>query len=449
MKEKQQKFILNDNLWKVMVQLSWPAVIAMVLYGLNTVFDAIFVGRYVGETALAGVSIAYPLSQISLGLGSLVGVGGGAALSIALGANDKKTQERLMGNVNYLSIITAIVYTIVGLILSTEMVKIMGGRGEVSVLGDSYYRITVIGSIFWIYGLAGNMVVRAEGKMKSAAVMMGLGLIVNIIANYILIVIFELGVEGAAWGTNIGMFVYSLTNWIYFGKGFSSFKTKVFSVYRDKVIVKQILSLGISSLIMSVMSVVQGVVVLNAISKYGTVSNLAFYGAVYRIFTFSLTPIFGLMRALQPVAGINYGAKKYDRAISAFKIFAIASTVLTLPFWIVSMVSPNSILGLMLPGQTFPSTDIGYFRIYMGILPLISIVFMAMTFFPAIDKGKPAAVIGIVRQVVLYIPVMLIVPKLIGVAGVYYGSFAIDTIIVLWTGVLVKKEFNILRGNCN
>ena len=120
--EKQKQFILTSNLWKVMFQLSWPAVIAMVLYGLNAVIDAIFVGRFVGETALAGVSLAYPLTQISLGVGSLTGVGAGSALSIALGSQDRKTQERLMGNVNWISLVSTVVYMVIGLTFSTTAV---------------------------------------------------------------------------------------------------------------------------------------------------------------------------------------------------------------------------------------------------------------------------------------------------------------------------------------
>ena len=90
----QKEMILKDNLWKVMWTLSWPAVIGMVLHGLNTVFDAIFVGRFVGETALAGVSIAYPLSQFSVGIGSMIGVGAGSLLSIVIGSNDTATQKK-------------------------------------------------------------------------------------------------------------------------------------------------------------------------------------------------------------------------------------------------------------------------------------------------------------------------------------------------------------------
>lgn len=444
-KEKEKRMILSDNLWRVMFNLSWPAVIAMVLFGLNSVFDAIFVGRFVGETALAGVSIAYPLSQLSMGVGSLIGVGAGSALSIALGADDKRTQERLLGNVNYLSLISTVIFIIVGLLFSTEFIKIMGGEGEALRLGDSYFRITIIGAFFWIYGLAANMIVRSEGKMKSAALMMGFGLLVNVVANYTLIVIFKMGVEGAAWGTNIAMFVYTLAGWVYFGKGFASFKTKVLTISRDKDIVKSILSMGIPSFIMVVMSLVQAVLIFNALSNYGSNLDIAFYGVAYRIFTFILTPVFGLMRALQPAIGINYGAKNNQRVISSFKIFGLVATILILPFWLISMLAPASIISMMMPGQMFSVSELTNFRVYMALLPLLPIIFMGMTLFPAIDKGKISAILGIVRQLVFYVPVMLILPRFTGVSGVYYGTFAIDFLMVLWTVFLVKKEFKILR----
>lgn len=445
-KDKQKQMILRENLWKVMFRLSWPAVIAMVLYGLNSVFDAIFVGRFVGETALAGVSLAYPLSQITLGIGSLIGVGAGSALSIALGADDRDTQKKLMANVNFLSIVTCVIYMICGWFLAEVLVKVMGGVGEPMELGKVYFQITVIGSLFWIHGLAGNMIVRAEGKMKSAAVMMGLGLVVNIIANYILIVILDMGVVGAAWGTNLGMLVYTISGLLYFAKGKVSFEAHPFRISRDKKILRSIISMGMPSFIMSIMNLVQAIVVFNALSKYGTIYDLAFYGAVYRIFTLLLTPIFGLMRALQPVIGINYGAEKNERVIEGFKVFAISSMLLMLPFWLVIMFTPQTVIGFMFPNKIFDGASLFNFRVYMGVLPILPIVFMAMTFFPAIDKGKPAAVLGIARQLVFFVPVMLILPKLYGVKWVYLGTMGIDVVITAWMFILVKKEFNILRS---
>ncbi len=448
-KERQKQFILTGNMWKVMIDLSWPAVVAMVLYGMNSMLDVFFVGRYVGETALAGVSVAYPLSQISVGFGSLLGTGAGAVLSIALGARDKTTQDKLLGNLNLLSIAMTAVYMLLGLLLSSRMLQVMGAAGEELLLGDRYFRITIIGAFFWIYGLAGNMIVRAEGRMKMAAVMMGGGLLVDVAAKYLLVVIFPLGVEGAAWATNIGMLAYTVIGWFYFGKGFASFRSKLVSIRWDRDIGTSILRLGMSAFIMSIMSLVQSVFVFNALAKYGTTADIAFYGVVYRIFTFLLTPIFGLMRALQPAVGINYGAGQYERVIRAYKLFAVAALVLTLPFWLLSMAVPGQVLGMMLKEQAFTEIQLMCFRIYMAILPLLSFIFMAMTLFPSIDKGKPAALIGIARQLVFYVPVMLLVPVWLGVPGIYYGSFAIDAVIVLWTLLMVKKEFNMLRQRIN
>jgi putative MATE family efflux protein len=445
-KEIQKNMILKNNMWSVSFKLAWPAVIAMVLYGLNTVFDAFFVGRYVGETALAGVSLAYPLTQITLGIGSLVGVGAGSALSIALGENDKDTQRKILGNANYLNILFSIIFMVFALFLSTNLVRIMGGTGEELAYGASYFRITVFGTFFWIAGLAGNMIVRAEGKMKTAAVMMAAGLIVNIVANYILIVNMNMGVEGAAIGTNIGMAVYTLTSLIYFAGKNSSFESNPFSIRRDKKITKAIMSMGIPSMIMSVMSLIQAIVVLNAITKYGTTSDVAFYGVAFRLFTLMLTPIFGLMRALQPVVGINYGAKQYLRVIESFKVFAVVATGLMLPFWILMMVAPSVPLNLMLPEKIFASSDLLNFRVFMALLPILPIIFMAMTFFPAINNGKVASIIGIARQIVFYVPVMILLPKFLGVQWVYFGAFLIDLIIILWTVMLVKKEFGALRN---
>ena len=446
-KDKQKKMILNNNLWKVMINISWPAVIAMVLYGLNSVFDAIFVGRFVGESALAGVSLAYPLSQLTLGLGSLIGVGAGSALSIALGANDKDTQKKLLGNVNYLSILVSIVYIIFALLFSKSLVRVMGGTGEILALGNAYFRITVIGTLFWVHGLAGNMIVRAEGKMKSAAIIMGIGVIVNVIANYILIVVMNMGVEGAAWGTNLGMLVYTVVGLYYFKRGKASFETDAFTIRKDKKVFKDILSMGIPSFIMTVMSLIQAIVVFNALSRVGSAYDLALYGAIYRIFTFLLTPVFGLMRALQPVIGINYGAKKYGRVIKSFKIFAIGATVMMLPFWLIIMAAPKAVLGLMFTSRVFDAASLLYFRVHMMLLPILPVMFMMMTFYPAINKGKPAAIIGIARQLIFYVPVMLILPRMFGIQWVYYGTFLIDFVIILAVIVLVKKEFNILRNH--
>lgn len=441
----EKKMILEDNLWRVCMKLSLPAVIAMVLFGLNVIFDAIFVGRYVGEKALAGVSIVYPLTQIPLGLGTLVGVGAGSYLSVLIGENNLEIQRKLMGNTNLIIIILGVLMTVLGLIFMNPLLKLMGAEGRVLDFAVDYFRVALFGSILWIGGIGYNMIVRAEGRMKTAAIMMGIGLLINVIANYIFIVIFDWGVKGAAWGTNIGMFVYMLLFWIYCIRGKASFETNAFTLRADKKIHQEIISLGFPSLLMSILSVIQGIIMLRALNVYGTTEDVAFYGVAFRLFNFFLTPIYGLMRALQPTVGINFGAKKMERVISSYKIYVVVSLLIMLPLWLISMIKPVMMLHLMLPEASFTKQEIFNYRILISLAPFLTIVLNAMTFYPAIKKPKPAAIIGLARQVFLFIPLMIILPMYFGIAAIYWGSFLIDAFLTLVIVIILRKEFKILR----
>lgn len=444
-KSKEQDLILNGGIWNMMWRLSWPAIIAMVLYGLNVVVDGIFVGRYVGETALAGVTVVYPITQIPLGIGSLIGVGAGSWLSILIGEKDYERQQRLIGNVNSLIIITGILTTALGLVLLNPLLNLLGAYGNERQYAIDYISIALYGSIFWIGGLAYNMVIRAEGRMGTAAWMMGLGLVVNIICNYILMAVLKMGVKGAAWGTNIGMFIYALLFFIYAARGKASFDTNAHKILAESDMLKEILSLGFPSFLMSIMYVIQSLVIMKALNSYGTSSDLALYGSVSRLFNLFLTPIYGLMRALQPAIGINYGAENYERVIKSFKVFAFAAFILMLPLYILSIAFPPMMLGLMLPDRVFRPNEIAWFRIFISIAPFLPIMFMGMTFWPAVKKPKPAGILGIARQVLLYIPAMMILPKHFGIGWIYKGSFVIDFLLCIIVVLLIAKEFNALR----
>lgn len=446
-KEQQKEFILNGNLWKVLFDLSWPAVAAMVLYGMNNMLDAVFVGRFAenAKAAVAGISLAYPLTMIALGLGSLIGTGAGSLLSIVLGAKDEETQKKLIGNVHYLTIIISIAVAVLGVLFADKLLYIMGGRGDALAEGTAYLKTTFYGSFFWVYGLGANMIVRAEGKMKSAALIMAIGLAVNAAANYVFIVLLGMGVTGAAIGTNIGMAVYSLAGIIYFASGKTSFHCKAFSINRDKKIIKQIILMGMPSLIMNVMFIISGAFVFNALEATGGEEAVALYGVTFRYFNFLLTPIFGLMRALQPVTGINFGAERNDRVITSFKQFWFTATALIFPFWLVLMIIPEAAINLMLKEITVTAEHVRFFRIAVLVLPFMPAIFMGLTFFPSINKGSIASTVAILRQVLLYIPAMLIVPRFFGLAGIYYAGFCIEILCIAGMLIMIKREFHLLR----
>jgi len=442
----QKELILNGNLTKIMWNLSLPAIVAMVLYGLNAFMDTVYIGQLMNETALSGVALAYPLTTITLGLGAWAGTGAGNLLSIALGDKNKKTERLLMSNATLLMLVSSFVFAIPAYYFAEELIVLMGGSGVMKMYGVTYLKTTLFVAPLWVYGLGLNFMVRAEGKMKKAAFMMTYGLVVNLILTPIFIKYGDFGVEGAAWATNIGMLIYCLVGYFYFKKGNTSFDANIHSLQYNKKVFFDILKMGFPGLIMSLMGLIQAIVVFNALSKYGTADDIAFFASANRILLFLMTPLFGLMRALQPVIGINYGAQQYKRVKNSLLLFTKTGFWFVFPFWLLLTIFPEQSLSLMLPKMTFGTNTLWYFRVYMAVIPFLPLVFMALTYFPAIENPKPASLLAIARQLVLYIPLMIFLPKWFGIKGIYYGATVIDILITLCIIQLLYKSFKTLHN---
>lgn len=429
-----------------MWRLALPAIAAMVLFGLNAFMDTVFIGQLLDETALSGVALAYPFSGLLMGLGSWAGTGAGNLLSIVIGKNDEEKQRKILGNSILFALIITIIFAVPAYLFAGQLIALMGGTGIIHAYGTEYLQIVLLAAPLAVLGLSLNFVIRAEGKMKEAARIMSYGLGVNLILTPIFIHYLEWGVAGAAWATNIGMLIYCLSGYVYFRRGKASFDAQIHNLRYDKSITNSIIRMGFPGFIMSIMGLVQAIVVFNAITHVGTEEDLAFFAGANRILLFLMTPLFGLMRALQPVIGINFGAEQYGRVKESFILFTKTGFYLVAPFWLGLTLFPEACMQLVLPDIQFLPHDAFNLRIYMLVLPMLPFVFMALTFFPAINQEKYGSIIGMARQVVFYVPVMLILPNLFGVEWVYYGSTVIDVVVTIWMVVVVVKLFRKLSA---
>lgn len=439
-----KRFILEGPMHTVMWRLSLPGIVGMLLFGLNQLIDAVFVGNYISETALGGVSLSLPLAQLFLGLGGMVGTGAASLLSIALGAGDRETQRRLLPNMNALSLCIALVTMVLGLLFSAPLVRLMGGYGQLFQYGNSYLRVIILGAFFPVWGLGGNFLIRSEGKMGKAMGFAAIGLVGNIVLNYLFIRVFSWGVVGAAWATNAGMMIYSLTNLLYFSSKAPSFDARVLSLRFDKKIFPRIASLGLPSMILQLMTLVQQLVAYRLIVSHGDVGDVAFFGSVLRIFFVANLPIIGMMRSLQPVVGMNFGAGLFSRVRASVRSFALAMTGISSLVWIVLLLFPRLVLSSMLPDHLFLSREIFYFRLYMSVLPLLPAMFITMSYLPSVGKSTAVSILGLSRQILLFIPAALVLSAVFGLSGVYYSLFAADIIISLVAMLLLLRDLRSL-----
>ncbi len=435
------RLILTGHPWRVMWAMSWPAVLVMILFGLNSVLDAVYIGQLIGQQALAGAVLAYPITQLTLGLGSLAGIGGGVALSIAIGRNDRELMRCLPGTALAIAAVVSLGYALFGAGLAEPLVQGMGARDELIPIAASYLRASALGGIGAIAGLTLNMLLRGEGKMKLAAAYMAIGLLANIVLTPIFIVVFDWGVAGAAWATNIGGALGGVLVWRRFAKGRASYPVNARYVGLHPALRARIVKLGTPAMISSSMGLVQAIVVFNMLSRIGDEADIAFFGAAWRVLIFMLTPLFGLMRAYQPVAGINYGAGNWQRIEQTYWTFVTAGALMIIPVWAMMSLFPEHTLALMLPDTVFSAIDLHHFRVLLLVLPVLPIVFTALALLPAVEQPGKATLVSVTRQLFLYVPVILLLPKVLGISGIYYGATAIDFLCTLWLAWIVLHLF--------
>lgn len=441
---KNREELINGNMFTLLLKLSIPGIIGMLVIGLYNLCDAIFVGKLVGETALAAVSISSPFTFINNCIAVLIGVGSSSILSRAIGSKDDKIINEILGNLILSVLVLSLAVTILGCLFLENLLRFSGATGEILKSGINYLRIVYIGSFFVNFSQSANMLIRGEGKMKEAMSIMAVGAILNIILDPIFIRTLNFGVEGAAIATIIAQIIQALVTFIYFKRNKSILSVNKLKFAFD--LMPEILSVGGSAAMMQLMYLVQQTALYKLTSIYGGDEQLVLMGVALRILMFTFIPIWGIGQGLQPIVGMNFGAKKYDRVKDAVKIFSIASTIFIGILWGFYMLRPRVVLSWFINDKTIIENGYEFFRLMFLTFPVSGLIVMSMTFFQSIGKGGKSALITILKQVILFMPIAIILTKIIGIKGTWLSSSVTDAIVFVLSLVLLAMEFKKLNN---
>lgn len=439
MSDKREE-LLTKSITSLMFKLCTPAIIGMVVIGLYSFMDGVFAGQLIGENAMAAISVSFPITLFNNGIATLVGVGSASVLSRAIGKNDQKTIDKIMGNLVANILLFSTIVMVIGLIFTKQLLQVTGAQGEILEFAVRYLRIVFWGSIFVNFTQSANMVMRGEGLMKKAMTIMGIGAALNIILDPILIkVMGERGIEGAAIATVISQIIQAIITLYYYMK--QSKVVKIHKIQFAKELQKEMAAVGISAMMMQVLTIVQQTLMYRMSSKYGGDAQVILMGATLRIQMFAFIPLWGMSQGLQPVVGTNYGAKKYDRVKKATNIFIIGSTVLASLFWIPIEIIPHKILGLFIKDNEIVMLGITNFRALFSVFFLSGVIIMLITFFQAIGNGKAAGNMVLFRQIILFVPAILLLARVFGLPAVWFTQPIVDVIIVLFGIMSAVKEY--------
>lgn len=438
-----QKHLGDAPIGKLLLQYSIPAIIGMVVNALYNIVDRMFIGNIpdIGSLAITGVGITMPIMTIVLAFGMLIGIGTTANISLNLGKGNRTTAEKLLGNAFTLSIIVGLAIAITGTIFTNPILNLFGASENTLFYAKEYIGIILLGCTFNILSFALNSTVRADGNPKMSSITMVIGCGANIILDYLFIFVLNLGVKGAALATIISQAITFFIILYYYTAGNSNLKLKIENFKLKKHLVTMTFAIGIAPFATQIANSLVQVIANNALKTYGSDLAIGAMTVISSLNIIFMMPIFGINQGCQPIIGFNYGAKKYERAKEAFKYATIAACVICIIGFISIQCFPTQIISLFNNDPELTTLAIKGIRIYLLMMPVVGINIVATSYYQSIGKAKISMFVSLLRQVILLIPFTIILPKFIGLDGVWAAGACADSLSVIITLILLKKEF--------
>ena len=425
---------------KLLIKQAVPASIGILVMSLNILVDTIFVGNWIGSTAIAAINVVLPVSFFIAALGMSIGIGGSSIISRALGANNAVKALKVFGNQITLTLLLTISMVIFGLIYINSIIPAFGGQGAIFEPAKIYYKIVLYGVPVLALSMMGNTVIRAEGKPKFAMYAMLIPSVGNLILDYVFINLLDLGMAGAAWATTGSYFLcLAFIVWFFLSKH-SELKLNFSHLGLNKNIVIEISSLGFVTLARQAVVSITYLFMNNILFDLGGETSVTAYAIVGRMLMFALFPVFGVTQGFLPIAGYNYGAQQYNRVKKTiYTAISYAAGLATLVF-ILLMIFPEAITRLFTSDANVIAQTPSAMRWVFAATPIIAIQLIGAAYFQAVGKAIPALLLTLTRQGFFFIPLILILPKFYGEIGVWISFPIADVLSTIVTAFFLKRE---------
>ena len=429
---------------KALLALGIPTMIGMLINALYSLVDTYFVGG-LGTDQMGAVTVAFPLGQIVVGLGLLFGNGAAAYLSRLLGRGDKDTANKVASTAIYSGVSIGAIVILFSIIFLEPILKQAGAIESVIPYAVTYSRIYIVFSIFNVFNVTMNNIVSSEGAAKTAMCALMAGAVLNVILDPVFIYALNLGVVGAAIATAISQVISTLVYLCYILRKKSVFNFSIKECCFAKEIISEILKIGIPTLIFQLLTSLSIGMINSAAKEYGG-SALAAMGPVTKIMSMGTLIVFGFLKGFQPIAGFSYGAKKFDRLREAIRTAVLWSTIFCVIFGFVAAVFSTQIVSLftkedaeMVRIGSIALRGNGLSFVLFGFYTVYSFLFLVM------GKAAEGCVLGACRQGICFVPVILILPLVLGLSGVLYAQPIADVISAIVTALMAVRLHRELR----
>jgi len=429
-------------LWKYFL----PAFAGVIINSLYNIVDRIFIGHGVGAMALSGLSAVFPIMVIMMAFGMLIGMGAGVRVSLNLGKKDFKRAEKVLGNAFVLMVIVALFIMFLGFAIKDPLLRFFGVNNETFDYANEYLNIILFGSVFNIVGYSLNNLIRSEGSAKVAMISMLISAGLNLILDPIFIFVLDMGVAGAAYATILSQLALCIWVITHFRSTRSVIRLRMRNFRLQRDIIWYILTIGFAPFSMQMASsLVFGTFNVQLV-KYGGDLAVGAMGVIMSVAMLLVMTIIAINMAAQPIIGFNFGAKNYSRVKQTLVISLIFATIISILGFAVSELFPRTIIKVF-NNDSQELLEIGTrgLKLFLLALPLVGFQIITGNYFQSTGKAGLAALISLLRQVIVLVPILMILPQHIGLDGVWLAGPIADTISAVITSFFLIYELKRLN----
>ena len=436
---------------RLMLKFSVPSIIAMLVGALYNIVDQFFIGRSVGYLGNAATNIAFPFTTSCIALALLFGIGGASCFNLHMGRGEKEKAPYFVGNAASMLVLTGVVLLAVTLSFLRPLLVLFGAPDDVMPFALDYVSVTAICFPFLIFTSGGCHLIRADGSPNISMICNLVGAVINIVLDALFVMVLGLGMAGAAWATVVGQMVSAVIVVIYLTR-YKTVPLRKEHIIPDLRYIALIASIGMASFFNQIAMMVVQIVLNNSLRKYGALSvygdsiPLACAGIVMKINQIVFSVVIGLGQGTQPIESFNYGARNYSRVREAYRLAVTIGVSFSVLCFAVFQLFPRSLIGFFGDGsEEYFLFGVRFMRIFLFFVWLVAMQPITSTFFTSIGKPIKGVFLSLTRQMIFFLPLLLILPHFFGIDGIIYSGACADLLSGIVTIIMAMLEFKDMK----
>lgn len=438
MNQKKTWILGEAPIPRALFMMGIPTMIGMLVSAFYNIVDAYFISG-LGESQMGAISVVYPLGQVAVGIGLLFGSGASSFISRLIGKGDNNKANQVVSTSLYISLIVSGIFIIFSLLFLKPILLLLGATKTILPYAITYARIYIFSCIFNVFNVVMNNIITSEGRAKTTMFALISGAVCNIFLDPVFIYVLNFGVMGAALATTLSQIISTLiyVRFIVCKKSIFNFLPRNCCLCKE--IMYEILQVGVPTLLFQLLTSLS-ILMTNIISKHYGDSVIAAMGVVNRIVSIGSLSVFGFIKGFQPIAGYSYGAKKSDRLKESIKVSIVWSSIFCLFFgliisffskWIITKFALYDMKMIEVGTKALKINGLSF--ILFGTYTVYSSLFLAL------GKGIDGFILGALRQGIIFIPLIIILPRIFGLLGIIYTQPISDVLSFCICVFMAKK----------